>query len=150
MSTTLFLTLMGLFAAYFGGALVSFLTVVIWRARRGENCLGRSRCACGRPLKWYENVPLIGGMVNRAGGGSKCCGSKVPGFIIFTEGIGALGLGYAGVAISNAMIDPATTPETYYLPVVISVASLLLASLIVYIADKKHDPNPTPMRAKEA
>lgn len=59
-----------------GGSIASFLGVVIERTPKGESLNGRSHCFCGRPLKWYENIPVFGYI--RVGGVAKCCGSKIP------------------------------------------------------------------------
>jgi leader peptidase (prepilin peptidase) / N-methyltransferase len=47
------------FAALCGAAIGSFAGVVAARGLRGAMA-GRSHCdGCGRPLKWYELIPLV-------------------------------------------------------------------------------------------
>ena len=76
-------------AFLFGGALASFLGVVIERVPRGESIQGRSHCACGRQLKWYENIPVIGWLA--IGGKTKCCNTRLPvWYLIFEVGAGLL------------------------------------------------------------
>jgi prepilin signal peptidase PulO-like enzyme (type II secretory pathway) len=77
-----------------GGSIASFLGVVIERGKRKESIMGRSHCACGRPLKWYENVPVFGWL--RVMGTTKCCHTKLPIWYLFFE----LGLGLIFGAIA--------------------------------------------------
>ncbi len=88
---------------FLGASLSSFASVVKERTKRHESINGRSHCVCGRQLKWYENVPIIGWL--RIGGITKCCNAKLPasyligeivGFLIFS-GIGILYMVYLGV-----------------------------------------------------
>lgn len=72
---------------FLGASIASFLGVVIERVPKGELITGRSHCACGRQLKWYENVPVIGYL--RTGGKAKCCGAKLPvWYVLFEAGLG--------------------------------------------------------------
>lgn len=80
-----------------GASVSSFLSVVIERGKTGESINGRSHCACGRKLHWYENVPIIGWL--RIGGVAKCCGAKLPVSYLMGEVLGfvigaAAGVGY--------------------------------------------------------
>jgi len=78
-----------LVAFLFGGAIASFLGVVIERVPRGESINGRSHCSCGRKLRWYENVPVFGWL--RVGGVTKCCGTHLPvWYLLFEIGLGLL------------------------------------------------------------
>lgn len=49
-------------AALLGACVGSFLNLVAWRLPRQESVVRpRSHCThCGTPLRWYENVPLLG------------------------------------------------------------------------------------------
>ena len=76
-----------LLAFYLGASIASFLGVVIERVPKGESITGRSHCACGRQLKWYENIPVIGWL--STGGTAKCCGAKLPvWYLLFEIGLG--------------------------------------------------------------
>lgn len=68
-----FFTILG---GMLGASIASFLGVVVERTKRGESIMGHSHCACGRPLKWYENVPIIGWL--RIKGVTPCCKEKLP------------------------------------------------------------------------
>lgn len=139
---------MVLLLGYFGGALVSFTTVVVWRGRRGANCLGRSRCRCGRPLTWYENIPIIGWASNRLQGGAKCCGSLVPHFIAGTELIGWIGWSVFGYFVTIYLLGEASL-IALLTGLLSALFSVVLATFIVYKLDIKNDPQPEPMKEGE-
>jgi leader peptidase (prepilin peptidase)/N-methyltransferase len=60
--------------AFFVGACVgSFLNVVIYRVPKGESIVSPgSHCACGQPIKWHDNIPILSWLVLR--GRARCCG----------------------------------------------------------------------------
>lgn len=66
--------LAAVFAFVFGSLVGSFLNVVIHRLPRGESVVRpRSRCpGCRRPIRWYENVPILSWIVLRG----RCRGCK--------------------------------------------------------------------------
>ena len=68
----LFIVSMGLFGLLFG----SFANVIVWRLPRGESIVTPgSQCpACGAPIAWYDNVPLISYAVLRG----RCRSCSVP------------------------------------------------------------------------
>lgn len=74
-------------AFFLGGSIASFLAVVWERSKKGEPITGRSHCACGRQLKWYENIPVIGWL--RVGGKTKCCNTQIPVWYFLAELVGA-------------------------------------------------------------
>lgn len=76
----LFLTFL---AFMLGGAIASFLGVVVERGKTGESILGNSKCVCGRPLKPWENVPVFGWAFS--GGKARCCGARIPVWYFLTE-----------------------------------------------------------------
>jgi leader peptidase (prepilin peptidase)/N-methyltransferase len=61
----------------FGLLIGSFLTVVAYRAPRGESVVGgRSHCpACGAQIAAYDNVPVISWSLLR--GRARCCGAAI-------------------------------------------------------------------------
>lgn len=78
-----------LLSFFFGGALASFAGVVIERVPKGESIMGRSHCACGRQLKNYENIPVIGWLA--IGGKTKCCSTRLPvWYLLFELGAGTV------------------------------------------------------------
>ena len=64
--------------AIFGACLGSFANAAAMRLVRDESPVSPpSRCRfCDRPLKWYQNIPLLGWLAVR--GKSACCDSKLP------------------------------------------------------------------------
>lgn len=79
-------------AFLFGASWASFFGVVFERGRNNESIGGRSKCACGRQLKWYENIPVFGWL--RTMGKTKCCNSRIPAWYFVTELL--TGLVFAG------------------------------------------------------
>jgi len=50
----------------------SFLNVVIYRVPQGESIVTPgSHCACGKPIAWYDNVPILSWILLR--GEARCC-----------------------------------------------------------------------------
>lgn len=80
--------------ALLGGTIASFLGVVLERVPRGVSVNGRSRCACGRQLRWHENVPVLGWL--RTGGTTPCCKDTLPVTYLIGELAGMIGLGLLG------------------------------------------------------
>lgn len=62
------------FAFIFGALVGSFLNVCIYRipAERSVITPG-STCACGKPIAWYDNIPIFSWFILR--GEARCCGS---------------------------------------------------------------------------
>ena len=56
------------FLVAIGACVGSFLNVVIWRLPRGESIVfPGSHCpACGRGIRWYDNIPILSWLVLRA------------------------------------------------------------------------------------
>jgi leader peptidase (prepilin peptidase)/N-methyltransferase len=106
------------FAALLGAVFASFCCVVVERVPRGESINGFSHCACGRPLKPYENIPVLGWL--RTGGKAKCCGARIPAHYVVAEAISAalwgvlvLALGFAlGLAAAAVLTAVVTTVVT--------------------------------------
>ena len=57
----------------FGAAVGSFLNVCIYRIPAGRSVVTpRSACACGQPIAWYDNIPILSWIILR--GRARCCG----------------------------------------------------------------------------
>lgn len=59
--------------ALFGACVGSFLNVVIYRLPQEQSIVfPGSHCACGQPIRWYDNLPVFSWFVLR--GKARCCG----------------------------------------------------------------------------
>jgi leader peptidase (prepilin peptidase)/N-methyltransferase len=57
----------------FGACIGSFLNVVIYRVPAGKSIIRpASACACGAPIAWYDNIPVLSWLILR--GRARCCG----------------------------------------------------------------------------
>ena len=60
-------------AGVFGAIVGSFLNVVIYRMPLDKSVVTPgSHCACGAPIKWYDNIPVLSWFLLR--GKARCCG----------------------------------------------------------------------------
>jgi leader peptidase (prepilin peptidase)/N-methyltransferase len=105
----------------FGILIGSFLNVVIYRIPKGESIVfPASKCtSCQTPLKWYHNIPIFSWLFLRG----KCgfCSEKISiqyPLIELATGIIAVSLFYK-------------LGLTWYLPIVFTVFSLLLALVVI-------------------
>ena len=58
-----------------GACVGSFLNVCIYRIPAGRSVVTPgSRCACGAPIKWHDNIPIVSWFVLR--GRARCCGRR--------------------------------------------------------------------------
>lgn len=107
-----------IFALVLGAVFASFCCVVVERVPRGESINGFSHCSCGRPLKPYENIPILGWL--RTGGKAKCCGARIPAHYVVAEAFSAavwavlvLSLGFVpGLVVAAVLTAVVTTVLT--------------------------------------
>ncbi|MFI5297887.1 MAG: prepilin peptidase [Polyangiales bacterium] len=65
-----------LYAGVFGLLIGSFLNVVIARLPRGESVVRPgSHCVCGKPIKPWDNIPIVSWLLLRAR--ARCCGAPI-------------------------------------------------------------------------
>ncbi len=78
------------FTAVFGALLGSFLNVCVYRLPRNESVVRPgSHCpGCGRPIAWYDNIPLLSWLVLR--GRCRRCGARISAQYVLVEAAGAL------------------------------------------------------------
>ncbi len=58
-----------------GACVGSFLNVCIYRIPAGQSIVTPgSRCACGAPIKWHDNIPILSWFLLR--GRARCCGRR--------------------------------------------------------------------------
>ena len=61
------------FVFILGACIGSFLNVVIYRVPAGKSIVRPgSTCACGTPIAWYDNIPVLSWLILR--GHARCCG----------------------------------------------------------------------------
>jgi leader peptidase (prepilin peptidase)/N-methyltransferase len=59
----------------FGACVGSFLNVCIYRIPAGQSVVTPgSHCACGAPIRWYDNIPVLSWFILR--GRARCCGRR--------------------------------------------------------------------------
>lgn len=76
-------------AAVFGACIGSFLNVVIYRVPAGKSIVRPgSACACGAPIAWYDNIPVLSWLILR--GRARCCGRHFSARYPFVELLTAL------------------------------------------------------------
>ena len=68
---------------FFGAITASFLCVCSERIPAKLSLGGRSKCACGRQLRWGENTPILGWLRSR--GVASCCGVRIPRRYLYSE-----------------------------------------------------------------
>ncbi len=72
-----------------GACVGSFLNVCILRIPKGESIVRPpSHCACGKPIKWFDNIPILGWILLR--GKARCCGARISFRYPFVETLTAL------------------------------------------------------------
>jgi leader peptidase (prepilin peptidase)/N-methyltransferase len=60
-------------AGLFGAMVGSFLNVCIYRIPAEQSIIRPgSHCACGKPIAWYDNIPVLSWFILR--GKARCCG----------------------------------------------------------------------------
>ncbi len=74
----------------FGACVGSFLNVCIHRIPAGESVVRPgSHCACGEPIAWHDNIPVLGWFILR--GRARCCGRafsfRYPAVELLTAGL---------------------------------------------------------------
>ena len=93
-----------LLAFVFGSIVGSFLNVCIYRIPAGKSVVfPGSRCGCGKPIAWYDNIPILSWIILR--GKARCCGAPFSGrypFVEFLTGLLFL-LAWVGESIPVAL-----------------------------------------------
>ncbi len=100
--------LLQLWVFFWGAVWGSFLNVVIYRVPLGLSLVRPgSRCsACGTPIRWYDNIPVLSYLILR--GRCRACGAGYgPQYMIIEAACGVLAL-----ALFNATVLP-LDPDTF-------------------------------------
>lgn len=117
-----------IFSFLLGIVIGSFLNVVAYRVPRGESLISPgSHCpACGRPIRWYHNVPVAGWLLLK--GRCRDCGEPIsPRYLLVEIGTGLLFL------VSYAMIGPQWRVLVVwaFLAVLVAVTLIDLSHMII-------------------
>jgi len=123
------------FLAAVGACVGSFLNVVIYRLPRGQSIVfPPSHCTrCGRPIKWYDNIPLASWLVLR--GRCRSCKAAIsPRYIIVEAATAAM---VAGLYVCYYVLDlrDGLGPFARSWPTFAAHAALLCALLACSIID---------------
>jgi leader peptidase (prepilin peptidase)/N-methyltransferase len=104
----------------FGACIGSFLNVVIYRVPAGKSIVTPgSHCACGAPIAWYDNLPILSWFLLR--GRARCCGRRysfryafvelltaalfLACWLLFPPAKAACGMLFVSILISATFID---------------------------------------------
>ncbi|MEY2821858.1 MAG: hypothetical protein RL105_1430 [Verrucomicrobiota bacterium] len=109
-----------------GACVGSFLNVCIHRLPKGESVITPgSRCACGEPIPWWCNLPVLGWLLLR--GRARCCGGRISPRYPVVELLTALA--FAG---SWWLLPPAKAfAACLFLPLLILLAGCDLEDMLV-------------------
>lgn len=109
-----------------GACVGSFINVCIHRLPKGESVVTPgSRCACGAPIPWWCNLPVVGWLM--LSGRARCCGGRISARYPTVELITALA--FAG---SWWLLPPAKACAAFvFLPLLILLAGCDLEDMLV-------------------
>lgn len=137
-------------AFVFGACIGSFLNVCIYRIPAGKSIVKPgSHCACGKPIAWYDNIPIISWFVLR--GKARCCGAPFSFRYPFVEMLtGGLFLGcwfvaptplvalcwmvFASLMVCATFIDL----DTFTIPDRFSIGGLIVGILLSILVPAMH------------
>jgi leader peptidase (prepilin peptidase)/N-methyltransferase len=138
----------------FGACIGSFLNVCIYRIPKGESVVfPGSHCACGHPIAWYDNIPILSWLILR--GRASCCGRafsfRYPAIELlttllflacwmeFTPGKAVAGMVLCAIVICALFIDldHMIIPEPFTIGG--AAAGLLLSLLLPALHGQTHD-----------
>ncbi len=108
-----------------GLALGSFLNVCIYRLPRKESVVTpASRCpACGRSLRWFDNVPLLGYALLRG----RCRACRAP-----------ISIRYPLVEITTALLFVAYYWQLGWQPLLVPRLVFVAAMVVLFVTDLEH------------
>ena len=129
-----------------GASLGSFVNVVAWRFPRGESVsVPGSRCpSCGTPIRWRDNVPVLGWLLLR--GRCRACGVGISGrypLVELTAGLLAVAiwLVHSGPLVMPARIEQllpnVIVPFVLHLTFALTLLALVLIDLDWFLLPDK-------------
>ena len=130
-------------AFLFGACIGSFLNVVIYRVPAGRSIVRPgSACACGAPIAWYDNIPLVSWFVL----GAQCrhCGSYISARYVIVEFLTACLFGlahgeplqFAGLALFGVVLALVIHRTRRLVPSVITHVSFNAVAMVGLIVQR--------------
>ena len=136
-------------AFVFGACWGSFLNVVIYRVPAGKSVVHPgSHCACGQPIAWYDNIPILSWCLLR--GKARCCGRHfsfrypfvelltatlfVTAWLLLSPQQAVAGFVFIGLMIAGTFIDL----DTMTLPDQITVGGCIVGVLLSFFLPELH------------
>lgn len=111
----------------YGCIVGSFLNVCIIRIPKGQSVVRPgSHCKCGKPIKWYDNIPVLSWCLLR--GKSRCCHSRISAAYPLVEAIVGLQWLIGGLCLF-------CTPSLYAIPAMLVIC--ILGPIITYFTAVK-------------
>lgn len=137
-------------AAFLFGAIVgSFLNVCIYRIPAGKSIVRPgSHCACGKPIAWYDNIPILSWFILR--GRTRCCGRpysfRYPLVELITAGLFLAcallfppGKALCGMVLTSCLICATFIDlDTFEIPDVFSVGLGLVGLVLSFLVPSLH------------
>ncbi len=136
-------------AALFGAMVGSFLNVCIYRIPAEQSIVTPgSHCACGQPIAWYDNIPVLSWFILR--GKARCCGRPysfryafvelltgalfLACWLLFPPAKAACGMIFVSVLIAATFIDL----DHMIIPDVFTIGAGLFGVLLSFIVPALH------------
>lgn len=127
-----------IFLFLLGASIGSFLNVVIYRMPRGESiAFPGSHCPkCGRPIKWYDNIPLLSWMLLK--GRCRFCKAGIsPRYLVIEFATASLVAGlYLCFFVLDVRDHAGRFPASW--PMFAAYAALLCGLLVCSMVDIEH------------
>ena len=137
-------------AALFGAMVGSFINVCIYRIPAGQSIVTPgSHCACGKPIAWYDNIPVLSWFILR--GKARCCGRPYSFryafvelltaamffacWLLFPPAKAACGMVFVSVLIAATFIDL----DHMIIPDVFTIGAGLVGVLLSFLVPALHD-----------
>ena len=137
-------------AAAFGAMVGSFLNVCIYRIPAEQSIVTPgSHCACGKPIAWYDNIPVLSWFILR--GKARCCGRPysfryafvelltaalfLACWLLFPPAKAACGMVFVSVLIAATFIDL----DHMIIPDVFTIGAGLVGVLLSFLVPALHD-----------
>jgi leader peptidase (prepilin peptidase)/N-methyltransferase len=136
-------------AGVFGAMVGSFLNVCIYRIPAGQSIVTPgSHCACGKPIAWYDNIPVLSWFILR--GKARCCGRPysfryafvelltaalfLACWLLFPPAKAVCGMVFVSVLVAATFIDL----DHMVIPDVFTIGAGLLGVLLSFILPALH------------